>query len=538
MHTQISLRPYQLEALRIIETKFAQGVVRQAVSAPTGAGKTIVFAELIRRRQHLGRALVLVHRDELAQQALDKIRLVIPDASIGKVKAESNEVDAHVIVASVQTLARDNRLQQLVPNFKTVIVDEAHHVSASTYQKILTYLGCPGQQKKDILLVGLSATLERTDGLALGSTFQEIVFEIDMLQLIEQGYLVDIQAQQVTLKGIDLDNLQTRRRDFADMDLSELMERANAPWQVAEAFSQYASDRKAIVFTPSVKVAHDTAEALKSCGFRAEALDGATETKARRAILGRLATGETQIVTNCAVLTEGFDETSISCVILARPTKSKSLFVQMAGRGLRPHPSKQNCLILDCAGNASKHELISIPSLLGLDTQEQQVTSIASVADVLELRKKQGLEFINGQLVSKAIDLLAFRRRKQSINWLTLNPQFHAISIGDGNLLVIQQEQDHSWSLYTLVNRVTELVYQDLDLETATTIGEDIARQQASTLIDTNAHWRYKPASAKQLDTLRSFRAAVKQNLTMGQASDMIALHVAQRELRYIRRSA
>lgn len=536
MIEQINLRPYQLECLEAIESKLSQGITRQAVSAPTGAGKTIMFAELIRRRQHLGRALVLVHRDELAAQAIDKIKVIIPSAQVGKVKAESNEISAPIIVASVQTLSRDSRLEQLNPNFQLVIVDEAHHVAASTYRKILSYLGCFDEQSKPKpLLLGVSATLERADGLGLGDTFQEIVYEISLLDLIEQFYLVDIQARQITLQGVNLDIIQTRDRDFLDSDLAELMEKANAPEQIAKAFSQYANDRKAICFTSSVKSAYATVECLQELSFSAEAIDGNTDTSRRKAILERLKTGETQILVNCGILVEGYDETSINCVVLARPTQSKSLFIQMIGRGLRAHPGKTNCLILDCAANTTKHELISLPSLLGIDPQEK-VESIASVGALLELRKRQGLELINGQLVSRAVDLFAFKRRKQSINWLTLNPQLHAVAIGNGNLLILQQERDHSWSLWGLINKATTLLHGQLDLETATNVAEDVARREAAQLIDTNATWRDKAASSKQLEALAKFRIPIKPHLTMGQASDLIGLHIAKGQLDYIRR--
>lgn len=531
MQSRIKLYPYQLECLRSVETKLAQGVMRQAVSIPTGGGKTITFAELIRRRQGLGRALVLAHRDELIDQAVNKVRLVVPDANIGKVKAESNQVNAQIIVASVQTLSRDSRLQQLIPDFQTIIVDEAHHAAASTYRKILDYLGVFKQFNQPLLL-GVSATLERADGTKLSSIFEEITYQIDLLQLIQDQYLVDLAAQQIQLKGFDLDNVKSSNGDFVESQLSEQMDAVNSPQQVAEAFTKYAHDRKAIVFTPSVKLAHDTAEALRGSGFSAEALDGSTESTHRRGILDRLKTGVTQVVTNCSVLTEGFDETSISAVIIARPTKSKPLYIQMVGRGTRSHPGKKNCLILDCVGATSKHDLMSIPVLMGLDPKSDSSKTVSSVANVLEEKQSLGYRFVNGQIVARPVDLFAFRRQKKNINWLSLNQQCHAISLGNNNLLVVTANHKGSWDILSIVSKRTELLHSNLDLDLAIGVAESIARNEARYLVDTQAYWRNQPASEKQINTLQMYNLPIKGSLSKGEAGDLLTLFFARQQLR------
>ncbi len=541
MQTRIKLYPYQLECLRSIETRLAQGINRQAISLPTGAGKTITFAELIRRRHHLGRALVLAHRDELIDQAVQKIRLVFPEAQIGVVKAERNEINAQIIVGSVQTLSRDSRLSQLIPNFKTVIIDECHHASASTYKKILDYLGCfnsIGTQKKDVLLLGVSATLERSDGTALNRVFQEVTFKVDLLELIQNDYLVDLQAQQIQLKGFDLDSVKSSNGDFVESQLSEQMDKVNSPNQIAEAFSRYASDRKAIVFTPSVKLAHDTAASLRNVGFNAEALDGSTESENRRAILSRFKSGETQVVTNCSVLTEGFDETSINCVAIARPTQSKSLYTQMIGRGTRRHPSKKDCLILDCVGATSKHDLMSIRSLLGLDPSSTTNAKINSVATLLEQKEKLGYQVINGQIVARPVDLFGFRRQKQHINWITLSPNCHAISLGNDRFLVTTINPTGAWDIVLLANKNAELLHSNLTLDIAIGVTENLARNEARYLVDTKAYWRTQPASESQINTLRMFKLPIKEALTKGEASDLLNLCFARKHIRHLFRTA
>jgi len=541
MQTKVSLRPYQLEALAYIEQSLSQGITRQAISAPTGAGKTILFAELIRRRQHLGRALVLAHRDELVQQAIDKIKFVIPNAGVGKVKAESNELNAPIIVGSVQTLSRDGRLNQLKADFKTVIVDEAHHATATSYRKILDHIGCfepIGEQEREILLLGVSATLERTDKAALGDIFQEIVYQIDLLQLIKEQYLVDLKAQQIEISEIDLDSIKTAQGDFSEVDLSLAMERANAPWQVAESLNRYASERKAIVFTPSVKLAYQTMEALQNVGFSAETVDANTGSKQRRSILERLRSGKTQVVVNCGVLTEGFDETSIDCVVLARPTKSKSLYIQMVGRGTRPHPGKENCLVLDCVGATKKHDLVSIASLLGLGEENGISKTVDSVAKVLEDRQNQGYQFIDGKLVAYTVDLFAFRKQKQHINWLTLNPHCHAINLGNNSLLVIVANKSNSWDIFLFGNKQSILLHSNLELDLAMGVVENIARNEARFLVDTQAAWRNHPVSEKQISALRMCRLKVKKGMTKGEAADLLTLFFAQQQLRELQKTA
>lgn len=535
----INLRPYQLECLRAIEAKFAQKITRQAVSAPTGAGKTIMFAELIRRRQSLGRCLVLAHRDELVQQAIDKIKFVIPDAKVGKVKAECNDINAPIIVASVQTLSRDSRLSQLTPDFQTIIVDEAHHAAASTYRKVLDYLGCFNEehsQEPKPLLLGVSATLERADKAALSQIFQEVVYQIDLLQLIQDGYLVDLTAQRIELKGFEVDNVKSANGDLVESQLAEEMTKANAPYQIAEAFSQYANTRKGIIFTPSVKLAHETAECLQDEGFKAEALDGNTHSQFRQSILGRLKSGETQVVVNCGVLTEGFDEPSVDCVVVGRPTKSKSLFIQMIGRGTRPYFNKKDCLVLDCVGATHKHDLMSIPNLLGLDPSSKSTATITSVGQLLEEKAKQGYQFINGELVARAVDLFAFRKQKKNINWITLSPSFHAISLGNNNLLIVAQSTLGTWGVLRLVNQNVDILHSNIELDLAIGLAEEIARQEARYLIDTQAAWRQQPATEKQIHTLRMFNIATQAGITKGAAGDLLTCCFAKQQLRTLAR--
>ncbi len=257
-------------------------------------GKTVCFAHLIDRRP--GRALVIAHRDELIQQAAGKLRQVAPTLEVGIVKAEQDQTAADVVVASVQTLARPSRLARLDRDFTTVIVDEAHHAAAKTYVAALKHLGVFDDGGP--LCVGFTATPERADSRQLGAVWEEIVYQRGILEMIAAGYLCDLRGQMVGTDA-DLARLKVRHGDLQDAEIAEELLRSGAIGQVAGAYVKHAPDRKGLAFTPTVETAYALAEALVERGIRAEALDGTTPRDQRRAILARLATGETRVVVNC-----------------------------------------------------------------------------------------------------------------------------------------------------------------------------------------------------------------------------------------------
>jgi superfamily II DNA or RNA helicase len=230
----LALRDYQVESLEAIAASTWR---RQLVALPTGMGKTVVFAHQIARVVAAGkRALVLVHRDELVSQTLDKLALVVPVLDVGVVKAERNECDAAVVVASVQTVCRPNRMQQLGRDFSLVIVDEGHHATAPSYRAVLTYLGCFSPEPCGPLTVGYTATPERADRASLLEVFEGIVFHRDILTMIKASYLCDVRGVQVRL-DMDLDRVHSRGGDFIEGELACEMTRAHAPEHVVQGLS-------------------------------------------------------------------------------------------------------------------------------------------------------------------------------------------------------------------------------------------------------------------------------------------------------------
>jgi len=371
----IQPHPYQREALDAFSQACARGQRRNIVQLPTGTGKTIVATFCARERSPLGRVLFLCHLDEIAQQTIQKFRTVWPDASVGLVKAETREWGRQVTIASVQTVCREAALAELVQHgpYRLVVADECHHAPTPTWARVLE---ATVDEAAGTELLGLSATPNRPDGRSLEPWFTEIVYRMSVLDAIEQGYLSDIEGRVVP-GGYDLDALQSRNGDFEVKALSEMMQQPHVLRKSVQAVHSYAPDRQILVFCVDVQHSKTINEMLRRGGIRSEHLDGETPLDKRRDIISRFARGELQVITNCAVLTEGFDAPGISCILLLRPTESDSLFIQMVGRGLRRGPDPRPCLVLDVSGNSERHSIVQLGTLAGLQPTKRMVKALA-----------------------------------------------------------------------------------------------------------------------------------------------------------------
>lgn len=342
------LRDYQRDAIDAVWTAHHAKVTRPAVVLPTGAGKTVVFSQMI--REWPGRSMVLVHRDELADQAIRKIQAAAPGLRVGKVKARDNEIGADVIVASVQTLARSGRRRDLLSAqsyagpIGLIITDECHHAAAVSYQDI--YSAFP-----HALHAGFTATLERGDGVGLGSVWEEVVYSRSILWMIKSGYLVQPRGYTEDLSGLDLGTVKRSRGDFQANDLGAAMEEAGLSDALPKVWKQYASGRPTIIFTPTVATAESVAQSFELAhGIRSAVVHGATPREERLKIFEDFRLGRIMVLVNCMVLTEGFDAPWASCAIIARPTQSRPLYVQMVGRVLRPWADKTDAIVINVAG--------------------------------------------------------------------------------------------------------------------------------------------------------------------------------------------
>ena len=512
----LPLRPYQEAALRAIVTAQARGVRRPLVVLPVGAGKTVVFAHLLRRR--LGRALVLAHRDELLHQAVATLRLVDPTVQIGRVQAEDNAVDAPVVVASVQTLSRPQRLGQLGQGFATIVVDEAHHATAPTYRRILQH--CGAFQADGPLTLGVTATPERRDTAPLSAVWQAVVYERLLLEMITAGYLANLRAIQVLLQ-VNFDALPTRQGDFVDSALDTLLLQAEAPQHVVQAYQTHAAGRKALVFTPTVRTAYAMADAFRAAGLAAEALDGTTPAVARQATLQRLRTGQTHVLANCAVLTEGFDEPSIDAIVMARPTLSTPLYVQMLGRGTRLYPGKTDCLLLDVVGASTRHTVLTTAALFDVDpaTLAQRPLTEAVAARACAAAAPLAAEPPTGTLVAAAVDLF----RARPLHWVQTQRGAWVLTLGQGTLRLVPVAEGTWAVVYGPRGAAPQALGAGLPLDYAPGVAEDYARhQKAHALVDPQAAWRQQPPTEKQLALLRKWRVALPPALTRGAAADLL----------------
>lgn len=520
----VDLRDYQQEALVHVAHAAADGRRRVVVVLPTGSGKTVVFGALTYAwlSDNMGRVLVLAHRDELISQAAAKMSLWIPRHLIGIVKAGRNEVDAPVVVASVQTLRNDARLEQ-VGQFGLIVIDEAHHASAASYKKILGELGAFSDSGP--LVVGVTATPKRGDGVRLDDVFEDVAYAKTYSEMVARGYLAPVES-----KVFDLIEQAGRPKLGIDGDYSEgwlegVMLRANAPDKIVEAWKANAFDRPTIVFTPTVSVAKAVADAFNVAGISSAWVSGAMPLTDRRAALAGLASGQIRVIANCAVLTEGFDEPSVSCIVVGRPTMNETLYIQMVGRGTRIHPEsgKQSCLILDMVGCADQLRLDAVVELGG-----RRAPARSESEGELSEKGDGDVPFstVNGALVSRNVKAV-----RPVCRWVNLGDGWYALSLLSEGWVTAQPDDAGTWIVVYRPKRgkpVTE--FEGLDLDWAKSIGEGIARREGCLgAMRGGAIWLDRPLTEKALTYGLSARYDVTPETTAWQFTSMQAQRLVTR---------
>ena len=355
------LRDYQTEA---VAAALDTDVQRAAEVLPTGAGKTVVIAGVVReyRARSRRRSLVVAHRVELIEQNARTIRRFAPELRVGIVKAERDQTTADVISASVQTLvsaARRGRIRDV----GLVVIDECHHAAAESYMRVLGHFGCfdPGGARA----LGMTATMGRGDAKALGDVWQDVVYTKSIAWMIEHGYLVRPRGVRVRIPDLDLKRVRKTRGDYSEKDLGAAIEGSMAPELVAKAYAEHAAGKQGILFAPLVSTAQAYRDALREQGINAELVHGGMGDDERRRVLRRFEDGVVQVLCNCMVLTEGTDLPMAEVCVIGRPTRSRELLIQMAGRVLRLHPGKDSALIMDVSGATERHSLLGAIELFG-----------------------------------------------------------------------------------------------------------------------------------------------------------------------------
>jgi superfamily II DNA or RNA helicase len=472
-----------------------------------------------------------VHRDELVNQAVDKLTQIAPHLSIGVVKAERDEVDAQVVVASVQTLARPDRISRL-REVGLVIVDEVHHVVADTYQMVIGALGCFGQGTR---MAGFTATMARSDTRKLGETIEKVSYSRDIIELIIDGYLVPVSGRQIQVGGLDLSEVRMSRGDFSETALGDALEDAGAGQVIARAYVEHAADRAGILFAPTVDSAHQMTADLNEEGISAETVWGAMPLEDRRLTLKRFSAGEIQVLCNAMVLTEGYDAPHVSCAVIARPTTSSSLYVQQVGRILRPHPGKTDALVLDVVGASTRHRLANL-SDLSVHTRDKELDpaegeSILSLVERADYRDER--KGASGKLTSTEIDLFAGSRSA----WLQTHKGLWFIPTGssiyflfpmpDGSYKVVQRTRTGGY------NRLQEGVDLSYGMAWAASYADQDDSGGAYSIGSRDASWRKRKAKAtdKQVELAKLIGLDVDPEWSKTQLSDAISIHKASKAL-------
>lgn len=342
------LRPYQQQARDHIHAEWENGHTRTLLVLPTGTGKTIVFASVAADQVRAGdRVLILAHRGELLEQAADKLqRSTGLVSAVEKADATCLNTWFRVVVGSVQTLQRTARLERFPHDyFGTIIIDEAHHAITDGYRRILDYFG-------SAKVLGVTATPDRGDMRNLGKVFDSLAFEYKLTDAIKEGYLCRIMAQTIPLK-LDISSVTMSGGDYAVGDLGTALD----PYleQIAAEMVQRCKGRKTVVFLPLIKTSQKFRDLLNSHGFRAAEVNG--QSTDRKEVLADFDAGKYNVLCNSMLLTEGWDCPSVDCVVVLRPTKVRSLYSQMVGRGTRLSPGKSDLLLLDFLWMTDKHEL-------------------------------------------------------------------------------------------------------------------------------------------------------------------------------------
>ena len=408
----MDLRPYQEEARRSIESEWEKGVKRTLLVLPTGTGKTIVFAKVAEDAVRAGRrVLILAHRKELLDQAADKIKKSTGlNCSVERAEESSVGEWFRITVGSVQTLMRDRRLQQFAPNhFGTIIVDEAHHCISDSYQKVLQYFS-------DANVLGVTATPDRGDMRNLGSYFDSLAYEYTLPKAIKQGYLCPIKAMTIPLR-IDMRFVGVQAGDFKSQDLGSALD----PYleQIADEMAKQCQGRKTVVFLPLIKTSEKMRDILLRKGLRAAEVNG--ESDDRQEKLADFEAGKYDVLCNSMLLTEGWDCPSVDCIVVLRPTKIRSLYCQMVGRGTRLHPGKDHLLLLDFLWMTEKHELCHPASLI-CESEEvaQKMTEnleddAGLAVDLEEAEEKAASDVVAQREEALAKQLAEMKHRKRKL---------------------------------------------------------------------------------------------------------------------------
>ena len=465
----MELRPYQKEAKKAILNEW-QDKDKTLLVLPTGCGKTVVFADVAKDRTASGRVLVLAHREELLTQAADKIKSFCGlDCSVEKAEQTAIGRNEPITVGSVQTMMSEKRLSRFPADyFETVIVDEAHHVLANSYQNVLNHFD-------GAKVLGVTATPDRGDMQELGQFFESLAYEYSLRDAVNQGYLSPIRVQTMPLK-IDMSKVKVSMGDFQTNAIGGALE----PYleDIADEMAKVCMNKHTVVFLPLVHISQQFRDILNAKGFRAAEVNG--ESKNRDEILQEFAEGKFNVLCNSMLLTEGWDCPIVDCIVVLRPTKARSLYAQMIGRGTRLAPNKDHLLILDFLWMTGKHNLIHPADIIcrKKEIAERMTEELeeGEELDLMELEEETENNVLQERkdALQKALEQAEKQRKQKKL----INPLEVELGLEDDDLL--DYVPTFGWEKEPATAKQLEYL-EGLQILTD---GEDICKGKASKLID------------------------------------------------------
>lgn len=423
----MQLRPYQAQAKDAVLSEWNKGYRKTLLVLPTGTGKTVVFSKVVENQVNQGgRALILAHRGELLTQAADKLRAACGmDCALEKAEFTSLGSPFRITVGSVQSLAQPKRLERFPHDYFTdIVVDEAHHCLSDSYQRVLEHF-------PDANILGVTATPDRGDMKNLGQYFDSKAFEYTMPQAIKEKYLCPIKAQMIPLE-LDISGVKVTNGDFSSGDIGNALE----PYleQIAREMAHYCNGRKTVVFLPLVHISQKFTEILNTYGLRAAEVNGNSADRAK--ILLDFENGRYDVLCNSMLLTEGWDCPSVDCVVVLRPTKTRSLYQQMVGRGMRLHPGKDHLLLLDFLWLSERHDLCRPSALVSKDADiakkiDERLQDGSEEFDLIEAEEQAERDVLAEREEALAKELAIMRQRKRKL----VDPLQYALSIAAEDLV-------------------------------------------------------------------------------------------------------
>lgn len=551
--TPLNLRPYQNDAIESIFNEW-QKFDRLLMVAATGTGKTVTFSNVIRKRiQETGApCLILAHRDFLLDQAKRAIESIIPGVTVqveGGTNVASGTPD--IVVASIQSLGRSGctRLGWFKP--QTIIIDEAHHAAANGYINVLTRFGA-FDAESGVKTLGVTATPHRLDNKPLHTSekaiFEKIAFSYPIRDGIVDGYLTDIQAYTVTTNA-NLNNVRKTAGEFNQGDLAEAVDTRVRNLAAAKAYLSKAQGRRGIAYCVTIAHAVNFAMVANECGIPTDVITGNTPPEARAAIFNKLKSGEISLIANVEVLTEGLDIPEMSVIIMLRPTQSWALYTQCIGRGLRPSDGKSDCLIIDMTDNCSRHDLATLPAILGLPPKSTIGTSgVKSAYKTLEelpawakaLGSSIGLDLSDVSSTLNPVNLFRSLRTptelatETKLLWMPVADDTYELA-GKERVVRVYQDTLGTWQMeYRTPKRGAvegQLIKGPIDLgedrKAAFTQADEFATtmlHDQMALISKTSSWRSDAVSDSQKGLLKKYGFADKdfEEMDKGQASLII----------------